>query len=845
MLRVSLRSLLGRKVRLLMSTFAIVLGVSFVAGTLVFSDTLQRSFDSIFASSTGDVVVRPAGAGGSQLGARTVPDDVVAELAALDEAARADGLVGAIGVYVIDTDDRPVGGFGPPALGQGWSDAPAAGGREGLVIVEGRAPEGPDDVVLDTRTAERAGYQVGDTVPIQTPGEQARVEPTLVGLSDFAEGGSLNGATLSSFAPARAQELFLDDADAWTEIWVTAAEGVDQEELAAAVAQVLPADVEAVTGDEAAEENAADLQEAIGFLETFLLVFAGVALVVGAFLIVNTFSILVAQRSRELALLRALGASRRQVTRSVLLEALVLGLLGGTVGLGLGILLAQALAALFGQVGLDLSGQPMVISARTPLASYAVAVVVTMVAALVPALRTGRIAPVQAMRDDVALPESSLRRRLVVGLVLAGLGGLALVAGLFGDVPQTGWVVGAGVLAVLLGVTAASPLLAMPLLGAAAALYRRVFGTVGVLAGQNALRNPRRTAATASALMIGLALAGTMSIAGSSASASVDQQIEDSFVGDYVVSNVFGGPFSRSVADDVAALDGVERVAVQQFDFARLDDDFALLGAASAADLDVLGLVLLDGARAPEGEEALLLSDQTADDLGKGVGDTVTLQVPGGEQEWEVGGLFEANPVVQATALVSPEAFTGRVDFQDQDRLLVVFADEGASAAVAEGLDEVLEDQPTLSAQDQQEYAEAQREPIEQLVLMVFALLGLALVIAVLGIVNTLALSVIERTREVGLLRAVGLGRGQLRRMVTLESVAISVLGALLGVVLGLLFGVVMMTALRDEGLEVIAVPWGQLGVYLALSVVVGVLAAVLPARRAARLDVLRAISEE
>jgi len=844
-LRVSLRSLLGRKVRLLMSTFAIVLGVSFVVGTLVFSDTLQRSFDSIFASSAGDVVVRPDGQGGGPPGSRTVPGDVVAELAALPGAARADGQVASIGVYVIDTDDRPVGGFGPPALGQGWSDAPAVDGREGLVIVEGRAPQGPQDVVLDTRTAERAGYAVGDTVPIQTPGEQARVEPTLVGLADFADGGSLNGATLAAFDAATAQELFLGGQDAWTEVWVTAAEGVSQEELAEQVREVLGGDLEAVTGDEAAESNAADLQEAIGFLETFLLVFAGVALVVGAFLIVNTFSILVAQRSRELALLRALGASRRQVTGSVLVEALVLGLLGGTLGLGLGIVLAQALAALFAQVGLDLSGQPLVIAARTPVAAYSVAVLVTVVAALVPALRTGRIAPVQALRDDVALPESSLRRRMVVGLVLAVLGGIALAVGLFADPDHAGWVVGAGVLAILLGVTAASPLLSMPLLAGAAALFRRVFGTVGVLAGQNTLRNPRRTAATASALMIGLALAGTMSIAGASASASVDQQIEESFVGDYVVTNLFGGPFSPSVADALDEVDGVDRVAVERYDVARVEGDFAFVGAVSADDLDLLGLELLDGSQPPTGEQELLLADQVADGLDAAVGDTVVLEVPGGEQEWTVAGTYAANPVVPATALVSPEAFSGRAGFADQDRMLVVFGDGTPADVLGERIDEVLADQPTLAAQDQQEYAEVQREPIEQLVLMVFALLGLALVIAVLGIVNTLALSVIERTREVGLLRAVGLGRRQLRRMVTLESVAISVLGAVFGVVLGVLFGVVMMTALRDEGLEVIAVPWGQLGVYLVLAVVVGVLAAVLPARRAARLDVLRAIATE
>ena len=322
MWKAALKSLLGRKLRLLMSTFAIVLGVAFVAGSLIFSDTLDRSFTAIFASSVGDVVVRPVGGQAEDGGptARTVPARTAEQLTSVPGAARVDGNVSAIGVYVIGTDDKAVGGFGPPALGGNWTDAPAGHGLEGLTITEGHERTGPDEVVLDDRTAERGGYSVGDEVHIVTAGTQEVLHPTLVGLADFADGGSLNGATLSAFDTQTAQDLFLQGKDAYTDVWVTADDGVSQEELRDAVAQRLPDGFEAITGDDLAEEQADSLLQALSFIRTFLLIFAGISLVVGGFLIVNTFSILVAQRSRELALLRALGASKRQVTRSVLLR---------------------------------------------------------------------------------------------------------------------------------------------------------------------------------------------------------------------------------------------------------------------------------------------------------------------------------------------------------------------------------------------------------------------------------------------------------------------------------------------------------------------------------------------
>ena len=841
MIRAALRSLLGRRLRLLMSTFAIVLGVAFVSGTLIFTDTLDRSFTALFASTVGDVVVRPGDGDAEALtsSSLTVPAEVVDSLAEVPGAARADGNVTAFGVYVVSSEGKVIGSFGPPALGSNWTTAPAGHGLEGVSIVEGTEPEGRDEVVLDARTAEKAGYDVGDRVPVLTAGSTSRLEPTLVGIADFRKGGSLNGATLAIFDTATAQDLFLEGDDAFTDIWVTAEDGVSQEELRDRVDDALPDGYEAVTGDKAADETASELRQAIGFMQTFLLIFAGISLVVGAFLIVNTFSILVAQRSRELALLRALGASKRQVTGSVLLEAFVVGMVGSTIGLGLGVLLAVGIRTLFGGFGLDLSGQSLLFAPRTVLVAYAVGVLVTVAAAWLPARRTSRIAPVQAMRDDIALPESSLRRRFWLGLGLVAVGAVVLGIGLFSSLPYGGQQTGAGVLMILLGVTAASSVISRPLLHVVHQLYRRGFGPVGNLAGLNALRNPRRTAATASALMIGLTLACTMAIIGASAKASVDRAVDRNFVGDYVVSSAIGGPFSTSIADRLAKVEGVDSVLRQRFQFTGGRGDG--LSATDPATLDQLGLDVVSGS-GDLVDGSVMLSESWAEDEHHEVGDTIEVEGPAGRPELRIVGLYDDTPLVPFPILTTLKTLED-LGYPAQDNTLII--DTDGSPGVKERLEREVENEPIVSVKDQQEYADEQRAPIDQFVLIIYALLGLALVIAVLGIVNTLALSVIERTREVGLLRAIGVSRRQLRRMITLESVVISMLGTVMGVLLGTGFGIALMRAVRNEGLEVIAVPYGQMVLFLILSVLVGVLAAVFPARRAARLDVLQAIATD
>jgi putative ABC transport system permease protein len=442
-----------------------------------------------------------------------------------------------------------------------------------------------------------------------------------------------------------------------------------------------------------------------------------------------------------------------------------------------------------------------------------------------------------------SLPETSLRRRLVFGAIGIVVGVAGMMLGLFGDVPRGGYVLGAGTLTVLLGVTAVSPVVSRPFLAAAQATYRRVFGSVGNLAGQNSLRNPRRTTATASALMIGLALGSLMAIIGASAKASVDQAVEENFKGDYVVSSVFGEPFSRTIAADLAKVPGVDRIVRQRWAQGERDGDFFGFSGIDPADAGFLGITLTRGSLSDFTDGTMLVDEDWADEEHLAVGDTYTIdETPKGKLDLRVAGIFETNPVVFFATVTTLDTLAAQ-GYPTSDNALIL--DTEPRPGMQRDLDAVVKDLPIVTVKDQAAFAAEQREPIDRIVAIIFALLGLAVVIAALGIVNTLALSVIERTREVGLLRAIGLGRRQLWGMITLESVVIAVLGALLGVVLGIGFGIAMLYKLRDEGLEVISLPWGQFALFLAFAVVIGVLAAVLPARRAARLDVLRAIATE
>ncbi|MDT0275437.1 ABC transporter permease [Blastococcus goldschmidtiae] len=845
MWRTTWRNLLAHKLRLAMSGLAIVLGVAFVVGTLIFTDTLSKTFNDLFRSTAADVTVTRAaafdqglagtGAGGT---ATFVPDDLVDEVADVDGVAAVAGDITAEGVYVLDPDGEVLDTGGAPGIGINWTTEEAV---SVTTLVEGRAATGPGEVMIDTGAAEETGYDVGDTITLLTPGP--RVEAELVGTFRFGEEGGLAGASLTAFDTATAQEL-LTAPGQFTGIGVAADDGVAPGELADRVAAAVGSDYDVRTAAEQADSLASDFSEALQFFNIFLLVFAGIALFVGTFIILNTFSMLVAQRTQELALLRALGASKGQITRSVLGEALAVGVVGSTIGLAAGYGIAAGLRALFGSFGLTLDGS-LVFAVDTVLWAYAVGVLVTLVAAYLPARRAAGMPPVAAMRDDVVTVQRGLRRRTVVGVLLAAAGAAALVAGtLTEDGGSAASLVGLGALGLILGATALSPVLARPFLRGVGAVLPAIWGTTGRLAQENAVRNPRRTAATASALMIGLALVSAFSVIGASTNASIDKLIAGSVRAEFVVSSAVGQPFSTDVATRISEVDDVETVMPLRWGQALLDGDITFLTAVDPSGLDrSVELTWVSGSADGLGDDGLIVDEATADARGWSVGDTVdVLTIDGRQQEVVVGGIYESNQVV-GSSIVSLDTLSGAGGVAQDRFLFVDLADGAAPADVRPQLEEVLGAFPIVDLKDQGEFSEEQKGQVDQLLLLINAMLVLSVLIAALGIVNTLAMSVIERTREIGLLRAVGLGRTQLRRMVRLEAVLISIYGAVLGLVLGTLFGVALSRALDDQGITEVVVPWPRMAVFLLVAAVIGVLAAVGPARRAARLRILDAIA--
>jgi putative ABC transport system permease protein len=711
-----------------------------------------------------------------------------------------------------------------------------------MELTSGRWPTATDEIVLDDAAAENGDYTLGDQVKLLAPFGASERSATLVGTAEF-NGGGTAGATLLVFSTEAAQKLFLDGADAFNQVSLTAADGVSQGQLVAAASEVVPAGFEAVTGDQVAKESQDAVGQFLDVISTFLLVFAIIAVIVGGFIIVNTFTILVAQRSRELALLRALGAARRQVTQSVLLEAVVMSALAATIGIGLGWLLARGLAALFRAVGLDIANDALTLDATSVVISYAVGIGVTLVAAFLPARRAGKVAPVAAMRADAAPVCDSLRRRTIIGGALMVVGAVFATIGVVGGPgPDALWI---GIAATIWILTAAgiSSVLGRPILVACRGVFGRLFGTSGRLAGENALRDPRRTGATASALMIGLALVSTIGVLAASLNRSVDDLVDEQFTSDFLVQSTNFMPFSTTVGDDLARVDGVATVSRQQWTAARVGDSTVFVTGNDAEFDDIYDLDVTDGHQDLQGDEALVTTG-FAKDHDLEVGSPLKLTFLAGKAlDLRVAGIFEGT---ETTGDVSvPLDLLADAGVPRQDTSLSIMLDPGADpVAVGQALDDAAAPTPTVAVYDKQEFAASIRDQVNQLLYMIYGLLALAIVIAVIGIVNTLGLSVIERTREIGLLRAIGMSRPRLRRMITLESVAIAVLGAVLGMALGLVIGVLLRQSLKDN-LTSLGLPLGQLLAFLVVAVVVGVLAAILPAIRASRLNVLDAIASE
>ncbi|GAA4097527.1 ABC transporter permease [Nocardioides kongjuensis] len=852
MLRLTLRNLLARKVRLVMSGLSVILGVAFLSGVLVFSNGLSTTFDGIIHGSTPDGVVRAQdtasfdGGVSGQTSRALTPDDV-ARLKALPQVARADGDVAGFGMSLLASDGTLVGGTGAPTLAFNHTDGPNMDGERALLLTSGRWPAGPGEIVLDEGAAKAGDYRVGDQVELLAPFGTLERTAELVGTAEF-NGGGTAGATLLVFTTQEAQALFLGGKDVYNQISLTAADGVTQEQLAAAARTVLPDGFEAVTGDEVAKESQDAVGTFLGIISTFLLVFAIIAVIVGGFIIVNTFSILVAQRTRELALLRALGAGRGQVTRSVLLEAFVLALVATTAGIGLGLVLARGLAAMFRSIGLDIASTALDLTPRAIVTSYVVGLGVTMAAAYLPARRGAKVAPVAAMRADVVPERGSLRRRTLVGAVLLVIGAGFAAVGVAGAPGSDAAWIGVGAVIWILTVAAISPVVGKPVLAVCRSVFGRVFGTTGRLAGENALRDPRRTGATASALMIGLALVSTIGVLAASLNASVDDVVDEQFTADLLVQNSNFLPFSTEIGDKVATVPGVAVVSRQQWTAAHVASGPGKGDTVSVAGNDaeyarIYHQDVVSGVASPTGAEAVLFRS-LARELGVKVGDQLDLGFQGGTTlHLEVAGIVESADTTSEISIPLDQLVAAGVLRQDST-LSVRIAPGADKAKVRDAVDAAAASAPIVGVFDKQGFADQIRDQVNQLLYIIYGLLTLAIVIAVIGIINTLGLSVIERTREIGLLRAVGMSRAKVRRMITLESVAIAVLGAVLGMVLGLLIGVLLQRSLSDD-LSSLGLPLGQLLAFLVVAIVVGVLAAVIPAVRASRLDVLDAIASE
>ncbi|MCX6400270.1 MAG: ABC transporter permease [Propionibacteriales bacterium] len=847
MLRLTLRNIFARKVRLFMSGLSIILGVAFLSGVLVFSNGLSATFDSIIHGSTPDGAVRAMDTeefdgGYSGQTDQVLDPGVVDDLEALPEVARADGDVVGFGMSLLASDGTLVGGTGAPTLAFNYHDGPNMDGDEALVLKKGQWPSGTDEMVLDEAAAKAGDYTVGDQVKLLAPFGTLERTATLVGTAEF-NGGGTAGATLLIFSTEGAQELFLDGKSVFNRISLTAANGVTQEQLATAADKVVPEGFEAVTGNQVAEESQDAVGSFLGVINTFLLVFAIIAVIVGAFIIVNTFSILVAQRTRELALLRALGAGRAQVTRSVLLEAFVLAVVASTLGIGAGLLLARGLAAIFRVIGLDIAGNALDLTAWTVVLSYVVGVGMTMVAAYLPARHGSKVAPVAAMRADTTVERASLRRRTAIGSVVLVIGAGCAIAGLNGAPGSDAAWIGVGAVLWILTVAAISSVVGKPVLVLCRALFARSFGTTGRLAGEDALRDPRRTGATASALMIGLALVSTIGVLAASLNKSVDDVVDDQFTADLLVQSTNYLPFSTQVGDRIAEVDGVGVMSRQQFTNAQYDGKSVYLTGNDDNFAEIYDLETIDGRQEVSGAEAFV-TEGFATDNDIEVGDTLDLGFTGGKKLTPtVVGVVEDSEV--AGAINVPLDQLARAGVLRQDTAVSILFAPGADAStVRDDVDAAASSAPIVGVFDKEGFADEIRSQVNQLLYIIYGLLALAIVIAVIGIINTLGLSVIERTREIGLLRAIGMSRAKLRRMITLESITIALLGAVLGMVLGLTIGVLLQRSLSEE-LSSLGLPLGQLIGFLVTAVVVGVLAAVIPAVRASRLNVLDAISTE
>jgi putative ABC transport system permease protein len=853
MIRTALKTAFAHKLRLALTAFSVMIGVAFIAGTYIFTDTIDNTFSQMFDDlyEGQDVIVQSVSeydVGFS--GPAPMDESVLDTVLSVPGVVAAEGSVGGFAI-IYDKEGEAVVPTGPPTIGGSMTDDLRLSGNVGLR--DGRVPTAPNEVAIDARTADDNGITVGDVIKVQTPDTVADYE--VVATLRFGDSDNLSGATWAGFDLKTAQELFNLEGQLST-ITVIGEDGTNVEILRNSMAAALPEGIEAVSAaDEAAAQSEA-LSESLGFLRTALLVFAAVSVFVASFIIQNTFRIIVRQRQKELALLRAVGATGTQVVWMVVIEALLVAVVASILGIALGFVLSGGLTAVMGAVGFDMPSTSAPLAMRTVLISLAVGVLVTLAAAVLPAIRASRIPPVAALQDvDIQLRMSDRKRTLFGSLVLAA--GLALVLnGLFGDILDFGplnelTAVGVGALLVFLAVSMLSSRVVKPVARILGWPLPKLDNLTGTLAIENTTRKPRRTATTASALMIGLALVGFFFVLGNSIKASAGAAIEEGLRADYVLSvSGFSGGFSPELGKTLSTSPEIGSVTALRFGFWDNNgtDDF-VMGIDTDTVEQTIELGVVEGSLDALGEGGVFVLQDIADDQGWTLGDTVPMGLATtGLQEMEIVGIFTEANVVQSNYLMGMDTYMANFEGfgTDVDYVVAVKAADGVALEASRAvIDAAAADYPNVEVRDQVEYRQSQEAQVNTILVMFNALLALAVIIAMVGITNTLALSVFERTREIGLLRAVGMTRGQIRRMIRWESIIVAVIGALLGVVLGLFFGVVVTLALASQGIDVLAIPVGQIIGLVIFGVAAGLLAAIVPARRAAKLNILEAIAYE
>jgi putative ABC transport system permease protein len=847
---VALKGLVGRKLRATLTAFAIVLGVAMVSGSFILTDTIGKSFDRISEDSfeNADVVVSSKEATSSEGAAEApaFPESVLAEVQRLDSVAAA--------LATVEDRARLVDRQGDLIAGADSSIAFGVDGEENqplnpLLRLEGEWPRGGNEIAIDTGTAKDEGFGVGDTIGVVANGPVR--EYRISAIVQFGSTSSLGGTTIAVFDLETAQTLF-DKREGLDAIQVAAAEGIAPAELTREIAPLLPETARVRTAADQADAESEDTRSGLGIIKYFLLAFGAIALFVGSFVIANTLSITVAQRVRELATLRTIGASRRQVLWSVVLEGAVIGLLASAIGLFLGLGIAVALDALLIAVGIELPSGGLVFGTRTIVVSLLVGTGIAVLASLRPALRATRVPPIAAVREGAVLPTSRFARLgLPVALGVVGISVALLVYGVFasglGTVVRLA-TIAIGTLLLFLGVALVAPRFVRPLAALLGWPGARLGGVAGELARDNATRNPGRTATTAAALMIGLALVTFVSILGQGLRTSFSDSVAELFVADYSL-NAGDDPLNPAAALAAERADGVEVVSAVRGDDAQAFGEDVHVNGVEADVIQVLDLSWQTGSeRVPAelGAEGAFVKDEYAEEHGLRIGSRLELKTPTGEVlPLSVTGVFAEPKGGSPFGEVSISSSTFDRSFANRDNEFTFINMRGGVAeANTAVLERAVRQFPEANVETRDQFRDRQLSQLDTVLNVLYALLALSVIVSLFGIVNTLVLTVFERTRELGMLRAIGMTRRQVRRMIRHESIVTALIGAALGIAVGVFLAALVTQALSDQGI-VFAVPYVTLAVFVAVAIGAGVLAAILPARRAARLNVLEALQYE